>query len=212
MGAGRLALPKVERLVDFGAHVDIVAPLVISEIQEILEIHVDRVKLNRRNFAPEDVERITRREYLLVFACTNDNEENARVLQAAKEAGVLAHVPDSPEQSNFILPSVLKRGHLKISVATDGLSPLIGKALRQKIEAALGTEIDKYVLFIDSMREKLVELESDPRLGNPLTRREIARQLAESEEILLALQRESFEEAGRLVQMFIAEAREAPSI
>jgi precorrin-2 dehydrogenase / sirohydrochlorin ferrochelatase len=212
VGAGQLALPVLSGLIDFGAAIDVVAPHAVSEIRDLMVTHPERISLQQREFSQLDRERIGAGHYLLVYACTNSEEENSRVLEVAATAKVLAHSVDAPDRSAFIVPSVLKRGHLKVAVSTDGLVPVLARAVRRKIEASLGTEIDKYVLFIRALREKLVELETDPQLGNPADRRKIARRLAESEEIFLALQRENFEEANHLVSMIIAEAREAANV
>lgn len=212
VGAGQLACSRIYSLIDSGATVEVVAPVVLPEIDDLVPVHGSRVRIHRRSFAEEDAARIKAREFFLVMACTNSEEENLRVGQAARSDGVLVHVVDNLDLSDFVVPKVVKRGHLKIAVSSDGLSPAVDRAVRARVESALGVQIDKYVLFLGFLRERLLALETDPRLAEPGSRRKAARRLAESEEIYLAVQRENFDEAARLVQQIVAEEQDAARV
>jgi siroheme synthase-like protein len=146
-------------------------------------------------------------EYLLVYAFLNRDEDNNAVLEAARHARVLSYAADNPEHSDYIVPSLIKRGHLKISVSTDSLSPPLERALVERIEATFVSEIDKYTLFLASMQERIERLLRDKNLCQPAIFRRVMRRLAESEEIFLALQRRNFEEANHLAEAIVFEIK-----
>lgn len=209
LGGGPLANQIAARFVDFGAFVVVVAPYVVPEIQEMAITLGPKITIQKRAFGDEDEAKVRAREFVIVVGCSDSDDDNLRLLEISRQASVPVYLPDSPEQSDFILPVVVKRGHVKIGIATDGLSRQVEEALGLRIKASLGSQLDKYVLFLNSFREKLVELEADPQLGNPAALRKIARRLAEAEELLLAIQRENFEEAQQLVEQVILEEQEA---
>ncbi|MGH9550680.1 MAG: precorrin-2 dehydrogenase/sirohydrochlorin ferrochelatase family protein, partial [Terriglobales bacterium] len=206
-GGSRLALAEIDRLVEFGAEVDVVAPNMVSELHEIAMTYGDCVALHRRPFDQTDEAALKSGRYLLVFAYYNKEEDNKEVLKAAAQANILAFAIDDPERSNYIVPSLIKRGHLKISVSTDALSPPLERALVQRIEATFVNEIDKYTLFLNAMHERITRLLKDQNLSQPAIFRRVVRRLAESEEIFLALQRRNFEEANHLAEAIVFEIK-----
>jgi hypothetical protein len=79
----------------------------------------------------------------LVFAATNSSEVNERVYIDAAARGQLINRTDCPEQSNFIVPAVVRRGMLSIAVSTSGASPSLAVEISQKLEQ----EYDKLFLL-----------------------------------------------------------------
>jgi siroheme synthase-like protein len=197
------ALLEVTRLLDFGANVDVVAPHLMAELQELQITYGDRVKIARRQFDDTDRAKFTEKSYFLVFAMDNDDASNWKVIEAAQNANLLAFGVNHARRSSFITPSVLKRGHLKISVSADAVSQASERAILQRIEASFVSHIDKYVLFLDRLSEKLAILSHDPHFQNESNLHNVTRELYNSEEIFLALQRQSFEEADSIVERII---------
>src|SRR5579871_3511804 len=104
-GGSRLALAEVNRLLDFGARVEVVAPNIVAEMHETELAYGDRLTVMKRAFNKEDEKRLSQGEYLLVYAFLNKEEENAAVLDAARDARVLAFAVDNTERSDYIVPS-----------------------------------------------------------------------------------------------------------
>lgn len=212
VGGGRAALIESRRLVDFGALVEVVAPHPVSELQDASVTYGHRIALQKRAFGLEDEDKIAAGHFVLVFACSNSADENEYVAKLANDAGILVCMPDSGEPlstATFVVPSVRKRGHVKIAVSTDGYCPALARTLLERIESSLGGKIDNYVIFLDGLRERLVRLENEFSTDNE--RQQFLRRLTESEELILAFQRENFEEAAQLVEMIVAEVREPAS-
>lgn len=206
-GGNAPALAEVNRLVDFGAGVHIVSLHMVTELADLALTLGERVNLSRRAFNNTDATEIRKGKYALVFAYTNDVAENERIRQVAKETGVLVSVIDDIDATDFVVPSLIKRGHLKISISTDAISQALERAVVQKIEATFVSEIDSYTLFLTAMNELKQRAAKEPALSNPATFRQLMRNLAESEEIFLALQRKNFDEANHLAEVIAAEIR-----
>jgi siroheme synthase-like protein len=214
VGGGRTALTEARRLVDFGARVDVVAPNMVVEPQELGVTHSHRVTLHRRDFSLADEDNLSKRAYVMAFACSGQYDQDDYIAKLANDAGVLCCIPDNHEPTNnasFLVPAIRKRGLLRIAVSTDGYSQALAKSLLERIEASLGGRIDKYMLSAKAISERIAALYSNDQLTDD-DRRQVLRRLAESEEIILAFQRENFEEAMQLVDMVISETRDPAAI
>lgn len=199
-GGGRYALPEITRLLEFGAVVDVVAPNVMSEIQELAITHGHRLKVVRGRVDELLGGKIKVSDYLLVLALNNRANENVRILKAASDAGVLCYGPDQIESSTFLIPAIFKRGHLKIGVSSDGICPSLEQALLHRIEASLVTEIDRHVLFANLVADRFGRLESRMR-------QKVVRVLADSAELYSAIQRGNFEEATSILDATISDTK-----
>jgi len=204
-GGGKPALTECRRLLEFGARVDLVAPNVMSELQDLAVTRGDKLRVMRRNFSDEDRANIEAHRYFLVFAYNNREPENNDILKTAARANVLCCGIDHLTPSDFVVPWMVKRGHLKIAVSTDGISPPLEQAVMQRIEAGFVSDIDKYMLFLDGMLERILRVNNDPKLAKPAVVRRIVRRVSESEEILSALQRRNFEEANHIAEAIVYE-------
>jgi precorrin-2 dehydrogenase/sirohydrochlorin ferrochelatase len=207
VGGSFAAFTQTSKLVAFGALVDVVASHMVPELPDLAVVYGDRVTLHKRSFDQSDSERLRSNQYALVFAFANEEQQNQAVVKESREAKVLVYALDDTEHSDYVLPSVLKRGHLKICVSTDAISPPLERAVKQRIEAIFVSEIDNYTLFLTSMQELIQSLAQDESLSQPAVFRSIRQQLAESEEILLALQRKNFEEANHLARLIVSRAK-----
>lgn len=202
-GGQENALFEVTRLLDFGAKVDVVAPHLMAELLELQITYGDRIKVSRRQFDDTDRTNFSEKAYLLVFAMDSDDASNWKVIEAAQNANLLAFGVNQARRSSFITPSVLKRGHLKISVSADALSQASERAILQRIEASFVTHIDKYILFLNRLSERLASLPTDPHFQDEKKLALLTRELNHSDEIFFALQRQNFEEADALVERII---------
>ncbi|MBU0548372.1 MAG: hypothetical protein KJ710_08305 [Candidatus Omnitrophica bacterium] len=73
---------------------------------------------------------------------------------------------DFAKESNFILPSVLRRGNLTISVSTDGLSPALAKKIRRDIQQRFGAEYVKLLRLMRQVRPEALKKIKDSRKRN----------------------------------------------
>jgi siroheme synthase-like protein len=205
IGGGKLALRELNRLVEFGALIDIVAPRIISEMQETIHIVGKNIRLHSRSFGDQDREAIKNKTYILALAVSDNQIENEAIISAAREHGCPVYDAIAVEKSDFLLPALLKRGHLKISVSTDGISHALEKSLLRRIEAALQPELDKYHIFLNTMVERLETISNSKEFDNT-ARARIQNSLENSEELWNAVERHKFEEAQAIIDRVFEES------
>jgi len=67
---------------------------------------------------------------------------------------VLVNVVDRPEQCDFILPSVLRRGELQIAVSTGGRSPALAREIRRRLEGLFDPDSGDLVARVGEERRR----------------------------------------------------------
>lgn len=134
VGGGAVAARKVEGLVEAGARVTVVSP---SLTQRLLRLATDaQLRWRPREYAPGDVD-----GFVLAMVATDDAAVNAAVAAECRERGVLINCADDPAHCSFILPSVLKRGSLTVTVSTGGASPTMARLVREELEPLLPSDV-----------------------------------------------------------------------
>lgn len=144
-GGGKIALRKVQVLREFGAGLTVVAPRVIWEIRQMEDI----VCLERR-FAPQDLE-----GQELVVAATDDREENHRIAELCRMAGIPVNAVDQPEDCDFIFPAWLKQGEVVAAFSSGGRSPVLAQYLKEKISPVLTPLLGELADCLGGLRERV---------------------------------------------------------
>ncbi|WP_422445080.1 precorrin-2 dehydrogenase/sirohydrochlorin ferrochelatase family protein [Thermoanaerobacterium sp. DL9XJH110] len=152
VGGGSVAHRKVLSLLECGAIVTVIAPVVNESILKLWE--ESRIRLIRRNYIKSDL-----RGYFIVVAASDDRDVNKLIAQEAGAEGVPVNVVDSRELSSFIMPSVIRRGDLTVAISTGGKSPLLSKMLRRKLEEILPAECERLLKKLEEARERAKEKE-----------------------------------------------------
>lgn len=130
VGGGRVAERKVRSLLEYGAKVRIVSPLLTPFLGRLAER--GDLKWQERKFSA-----LLFRQPVLAFALTDDIALNRRVARLAKSRGVPVNVANPGKDSSFILPAVLRRRSFTVAVSTDGRSPARAKRIRDRLERIL---------------------------------------------------------------------------
>ncbi len=133
VGGGVVGQRKVESLLAVGAAVTVVSP----EVTPALRAHAEtgRIALVERGYREGDLDGAA-----LVFTALDDPRATAVVAADAQRRGIWLNAADDPRYCSFILPAVVRRGPLTISVASGGATPALTRALREHLEEALGSE------------------------------------------------------------------------
>lgn len=142
VGGGRVAERKVRSLLTAGATVEVISPRLTSYLRDLRR--ADRIRCRLRNYRGGDL-----KDAFLVFACTSSVEVNTRV---AGDAAHLVNVVDMSSEGNFIVPSVVRRGPLIMTVSTGGASPALARAIRKDLQQLYGEEFSRYVRFLNTVR------------------------------------------------------------
>lgn len=150
VGGGALAGRKISGLVDAGACVTVVSPVLAAAVLDIAR--EGRLRWWPREYAEGDVA-----GFALVMVATDDEAVNARVAAEGRERSVWVNCADDPKHCDFILPSVLRRGPLTVAVSTGGASPTVAHMIREELEAALPPDYATLTEVVADVRGALRE-------------------------------------------------------
>ncbi len=190
VGGGKVAERKVAALLRSGAIVTVISPFVTGVLADYSESK--RIKHVRRKYRKGDLE-----DAFIVIAATSDGRVNREV---SVDAPCLLNVVDAPELSNFIVPSVIKRGPLALAVSTAGSSPALAKSIRKELELLYSEEFGLFVDFLGKQREKALTDIADDGI-----RKRLMKQIA-APELLGTLRKEGFKATRSSVMKKIAAA------
>jgi len=142
VGGGPVAARKAEGLLRAGAVVTVVAPTAVTEIAQDPDIRWHERQYRRGEVA----------SYRLAITATDDPAVNAQVARDGDASNVLVNSADDPANCAFILPAVVTRGDLQITVSTNGRSPAMARWARRRLE----------LIFTD-VHARLLEILSEVR-------------------------------------------------
>ncbi|MCP4664963.1 MAG: bifunctional precorrin-2 dehydrogenase/sirohydrochlorin ferrochelatase, partial [Deltaproteobacteria bacterium] len=151
VGGGKVALRKVETLIECGAFVHLVSRELTDRLREWVD--AGRVRLLGREFREEHLEGV-----FLVFVATNDSALNKRVSESAQGLGMLVNVADQPAHCNFIVPSMVTRGDLLLAISTAGKSPALARKIREELEVRFGPEYKTFLTLMGGWRKEVLSL------------------------------------------------------
>ncbi len=154
IGGGRVALRKVESLLECGAGVKLVSPF-IDEGFEALHGRFEHVA---RPYRWGDLE-----GSFLVIAATDDDTTNRAVEEEAHARHLLLNVVDKPEQCNFFVPATIRRGELMLTMSTGGELPALAKRLRLQLEEEFPQEWSQALVLLGKARRRVLAQFTDER-------------------------------------------------
>lgn len=173
IGGGSVGTRKVKTLLECDAIVTIISPVVTKEIQELSDN--GSIKLKKRSYRRSDINEKT---FLVIGATDNDNL-NQLIRKDAKRFNLLCNIADCPEICNFILPAIVQRGDLIITISTSGKSPAFTKKLRQHLEKEYGDEYVEFLQLMGAIRKKLLKSKHESEVHKHLFEQLIDRGLIE---------------------------------
>ena len=127
VGGGKVALRKIEGLLNAHADVTVVAPMVGDDIHDL------GVRVVVRAYESADLDGVR-----LVITATDDATVNARVAHEATDRGIWVNSADDPANCTFTLPAVARDGTVTVAVGTGGSSPALASHLRAELQRWLG--------------------------------------------------------------------------
>ncbi len=147
-GGGSVAARKASGLAGCGARVVVVSPEAHQQLEKMVDDAL--IKWHRKRFEESDLENV-----FLVFAATDDPAENKRIAALCAEHTIPVNVADSPGQSVFHVPSVLRRGPVTVAVSTGGESPLLAQRLCSELEDTVSPAHGELAAMLGDVRRKL---------------------------------------------------------
>lgn len=154
-GGSDAAAWKAELLAAAGAEVHIYAPAesIEDELPRLLAADQDgRLVHHNRHWHPACLKGAA-----LAVADAADDEEAASFSEAARKAGVPVNVIDRPAFCQFQFGSIVNRSPVVVGVSTAGAAPILGQAIRRRIETLLPPSLADWAQLATRLRDRLHE-------------------------------------------------------
>jgi precorrin-2 dehydrogenase/sirohydrochlorin ferrochelatase len=161
VGGGGVGTRKVDTLLSCGARVTVVSPEVTDGLRRLSDCGA--ITLWERAYTAADLEGI-----FLVIGATDDEDLNRRISADAGQLNILCNIADRPEKCNFILPAIVQRGDLVLTVSTSGKSPALAKKLRHELERQFGGEYAVLLKLMGAIRKRLLAEAHAPEAHKPI--------------------------------------------
>jgi uroporphyrin-III C-methyltransferase/precorrin-2 dehydrogenase/sirohydrochlorin ferrochelatase len=149
VGAGNVALDKLNTLMSTGLRLRVVAPEARTEFHELAA--QGKIELILRAFEPADLDGL-----FIAIAATNVPAVNAEVYRLARERGILTNSVDDIPNCDFFFGSVVSRGALQVAISTAGESPAFAQRLRREIDAQLPADIGPWLADLGRLRREIL--------------------------------------------------------
>lgn len=160
VGGGRIAYRKAVLLAQAGAIISVVSPEIEPDLLEIVQSTQGQYVQTVFNVT------IELRAYRLVIAATNDPETNKTVFEVCEAEKILVNSVDDPPHCRFMVPAIVDRSPLIISIATNGQSPVLSRQIRTQLETSIPHAMGCLVEFSGKWRSVV-----KAKITNPEERR-----------------------------------------
>ncbi len=118
VGAGKIALRRVQTLLQFGAHIRVIAKEIPEEQQEAFYLLVSerKIELEEKPFEEKDLTE----ELFFVLAATNVKQLNHEICMLCRERKILANTATDRTDCDFYFPAVAVQEELVVGITGDG--------------------------------------------------------------------------------------------
>ncbi len=185
-GGSAAAAWKAELLASTGALVDIYAGDPSDEMQQIAAAGCcpGALTLHHRTWTTADLDGA-----FVAIADLDDEAEALAFIEAARAAGAPFNVIDKPAFCQFQFGAIVNRSPAVIAISTDGAAPVLGQAIRRRIETLLPPSLADWAALAKSIRDSV---------ANALPKGQVRRQFWERFAERAFGPQPGKEEAGRL--------------
>ncbi len=146
VGAGAVALRKIQLLERAGAAIAVTAPEVVPELER--RAADGKIELHRREFAAEDLDGGVR----LVVVATSRRAVNRWIASLCEMRSIPVNVVDDRESSRVIVPALVDRDPILVAVSSAGASPVLARRLRERLEALIPQRIGSWAAWLGDLR------------------------------------------------------------
>ncbi|MEQ1531036.1 MAG: siroheme synthase CysG [Methylococcales bacterium] len=159
VGAGEIALRKIDLLVRASTHITVIA----KDIDNRIVNHPASAQLTliQKAIADEDID-----NFRLVVSATDDIATNQFVSRIAQQRNILVNVVDNPDLCTFIFPAIIDRSPLIAAVSSGGAAPVLARLLRAKIETLIPPSYGRLAQLAEKFRTTVKQ-----KFTNPAQRR-----------------------------------------
>jgi len=131
IGGGKVASRKLVPILKSKMHVTMISPEIHNEILEFVK-DKDNFEYHSREFLDKDIT-----DQFLIVAATNNKEVNALAVKIANKKNILINMAENSESGNTLIPSVVDRDPIKISISSGAASPILTRLVKTKLETVI---------------------------------------------------------------------------
>ena len=155
LGGDEEAAEKTQRLLEAGAKVTVVAPVLHDVLKELAASA--KVLHRGRHFRDSDLDSAI----LVLNMVRRDREFSRALFEKSREKKVLLWSVDQPEASTVTMPAVVACGHLRVAISTSGVAPALSGFMKEDLEKVFGGEFAAFVDWLGQLREHTKATEPD---------------------------------------------------
>ena len=144
VGGGKVALRKARLLLDAGADLTVVSPVIDEAFATLTVRHKARV------FEDSDVN-----GHWLVVSATGNPAVERRVYVAATRAGIFCNAVDDRKACSYITPAIVDRDALVVAISSGGDAPVLARQVRTRIETMLPSRLGEVVKVAAEWRDRV---------------------------------------------------------
>ncbi|HIU63447.1 MAG TPA: bifunctional precorrin-2 dehydrogenase/sirohydrochlorin ferrochelatase [Candidatus Avacidaminococcus intestinavium] len=146
VGGGRVALRKVQSLLEAEALVTVISPMLLPQFAKIKS----KITYLEKKYTQGDLE-----DCFIVICATNNQQVNAAAAEEARASGALVDLTDNAAEGDFTVPAKVRRGPLTLTISTDGLSPALTVLIKKELEKKYNENYTEFLLLLGELRGKL---------------------------------------------------------
>lgn len=149
VGGGNMAKRRASVLLEAGASVHVVSPIINSELEKSVLDSGGSIATEKFS------DKFLKEHFNCVVAATDCDEVNQEIARFAKEKSIPVNVVSNHVISDFTFPAIVERDALTIAISNSGNSPVLSKLLKQRIEMLIPQAYGELSEFVGGFREKL---------------------------------------------------------
>jgi len=145
IGGGEIAARKIKLLAKANAKITVIAEKFSHTVMAMETEH--GLILRKKTFAIKDI-----RTYRLVVSATNNHALNESIAKICQQKNIPVNVVDNPQLCSFIFPAIIDRSPVIAAVSTGGVSPVLARLLRAKIETVIPAQFGQLAQLAEKFR------------------------------------------------------------
>jgi precorrin-2 dehydrogenase/sirohydrochlorin ferrochelatase len=146
IGAGEVALRKIEQLIKFTPLITVIAPWIHEEILILAEKYT--IIMIHRPYVIEDLN-----ERFMVIGALDDFDEQSKIYNLCMAIKIPVNCVDSPALCSFIFPALIVEGDLCVGINTAGRAPAVSSALRKYLTLLIPQGIKGLIDRVHTIRQ-----------------------------------------------------------
>lgn len=145
VGGGKIAEGKVDKLMDCGAKITVISPVLTNKLRE-------RASKGEVTYIPREYQDGDLTGAYMALVATDDNAVNQTAADEARDRGILVNTADDVKNCDFIAPAIVQRGDLTIAISTAGRSPAMARRMREELEQLFTEEYADLLTVLSQAR------------------------------------------------------------